>query len=279
MELADRPIGVIGGGVMGTTILEALIASKAARPDQLMVGDARPAQRKALAERLDIAEVATNAEVAAFADVLVLATKPQVFDRVLAEIRPHSGPDLLVVSIAAGVSTGVIEAQLEPGTRVVRTMPNTPAQVRAGATGIARGRHASQDDLDQVEALFESVGIVEVLDETALDAVTGLSGSGPAFVFVMIEAMADAGVKVGLHRSSAQRLAAQTVLGAAQLLIETGEHPGRLKDRVCSPGGTTIAGLHVLEAGGLRTTMMNAVEAATDRSRELGEEIERKLQP
>lgn len=272
-----RRIGVIGGGVMGSTLLEAMIAAGAAEPANMMVADSHRGQRDAVAERLGIQTADTNEELAAFADVIIVATKPQVFDRVLAAIKPHSGPDLLVVSIAAGVPIRVMEALLAPGTRVVRTMPNTPAQVRAGATAIAAGTHATDADLAEVSALFDSVGVVEILDESALDAVTGLSGSGPAFVFVIIEALADAGVKVGLHRRSAQRLAAQTVLGAAQLLLETGEHPGRLKDRVCSPGGTTIAGLHVLEAGGLRTTMMDAVEAATNRSRELGAEIEKKL--
>src|SRR5262249_33299555 len=156
-------------------------------------------------------------------------------------------------------------------TRLVRAMPNTPALVAAGATAIAAGRHATADDLKVAEHIFRSVGTTVVLDEEQLDAVTGLSGSGPAYVFLVIEALSDAGVKVGLSRYNALALAAQTVLGSAKLLLETGEHPGQLKDMVTSPGGTAIAGLHTLEAGGLRTTLMNAVEAATQRSRELGE--------
>jgi pyrroline-5-carboxylate reductase len=186
-------------------------------------------------------------------------------------------PGALVVSIAAGVPIEAIEAQLPAGTRVVRTMPNTPALVDAGATAIAPGTHASDDDLELVQRIFGSVGISVVLEEALLDAVTGLSGSGPAYIFLIIEALSDAGVKVGLHRESAQRLAAQTVLGSAKLLIETGEHPGRLKDMVTSPGGTAIAGLHTLEAGGLRTTLINAVESATARSKELGEILREKL--
>jgi len=150
-------------------------------------------------------------------------------------------------------------------------MPNTPALVDAGATAIAAGAHATDADVELCRRIFDSVGVTVVLDETLLDAVTGLSGSGPAYIFLIIEALADAGVKVGLHRESAQLLAAQTVLGSAKLLLETGEHPGRLKDMVTSPGGTAIAGLHTLEAGGLRTTLINAVESATRRSRELGE--------
>jgi pyrroline-5-carboxylate reductase len=175
-----------------------------------------------------------------------------------------------VISIAAGIPLAVIEGHL-PRVRVVRTMPNTPALVGAGATAIAAGGHATAEDVESARRIFESVGLTVILEEAQLDAVTGLSGSGPAYIFLIIEALADAGVKVGLARHNAQALAAQTVLGSAKLLIETDEHPGRLKDMVTSPGGTAIAGLHTLEAGGLRTTLMNAVEVATNRSRELGE--------
>jgi pyrroline-5-carboxylate reductase len=156
-------------------------------------------------------------------------------------------------------------------------MPNTPAIVDAGATAIAAGTHANDDDVALARALFDSVGVTVVLDEYLLDAVTGLSGSGPAYIFLIIEALADAGVKVGLHRESAQLLAAQTLFGSAKLLLETGEHPGKLKDMVTSPGGTAIAGLSSLEAGGLRTTLINAVETATARAKQLGEEMGKKL--
>ncbi|MCB9624449.1 MAG: pyrroline-5-carboxylate reductase [Sandaracinus sp.] len=271
-RLKQLRIGVIGAGNMGTTILEGLLDAGAADPSQLMASDPREARRKELTDR-GVKTTASNLEVARFAQLLVLATKPQVFDRMLAEIAPGTGPETLVVSIAAGIPIDAIETQLAPGTRVIRTMPNTPALVGAGATAIAPGAHVSDEDLATVEALFASVGITEVLDESLMDAVTGLSGSGPAFIFVIIDALSDAGVKVGLHRSTAQRLAAQTVLGAAKMLIETGEHPGQLKDMVASPGGTTIAGLHTLEAGGLRKTLMDAVENATLRSKQLGEEL------
>jgi pyrroline-5-carboxylate reductase len=177
----------------------------------------------------------------------------------------------LVISVAAGVPIAVLEARLPAGTRVVRVMPNTPALVGAGATAISPGNHATPDDLKITEQIFRSVGMTVVLDEEQLDAVTGLSGSGPAYIFLVIEALSDAGVKVGLSRYNALALAAHTVLGSAKLLIETGDHPGQLKDMVTSPGGTAIAGLHTLEAGGLRTTLINAVEAATRRSRELGD--------
>jgi pyrroline-5-carboxylate reductase len=171
------------------------------------------------------------------------------------------------------VPIAAIERKVGHGVRIVRTMPNTPALVGAGATALAPGEHATEADLDQARALFEAVGKVVIVDEPLLDAVTGLSGSGPAYVFLVIEALSDAGVKVGLARQQAQDLAAQTVLGSAKLLLETGEHPGRLKDQVTSPGGTAIAGLHTLEAGGLRTTLMNAVEVATRRSHELGKKF------
>lgn len=277
MPHLSEKIGFIGGGTMANAIVRGLLEAEVCEPNQLRASDPRSEQRDHLQKLHGITGCADNAEVARFADVLVLATKPQVFDRLLTEIAPHVGPTTLVVSIAAGVSIAAIERALQPGVRVVRTMPNTPAQVGAGATGIAAGTHATDDDIALVCRLFESVGVVEVLEESLLDAVTGLSGSGPAFIFVIIEALSDAGVKMGLHRQTAQKLAAQTVYGSARLLLETGEHPGRLKDMVASPGGTTIAGLHTLEAGGLRTTLIDAVQAATHRSAELGQQLDAKL--
>jgi pyrroline-5-carboxylate reductase len=219
----------------------------------------------------------TNAEVARQSDVVVLAVKPQILDQVLRGLSPEISREKLVVSVAAGVPIAAIERRLHPPMRVVRAMPNTPATVGAGATAIAMGEHATDDDLRVAKAIFDSVGITVVLEESQLDAVTGLSGSGPAYLFLIIEALADAGVKVGLSRRASLQLAAQTVLGSAKLLIESGQHPGLLKDHVTSPGGTAIAGLHTLEAGGLRNVLMNAVEAATRRSKELGEEFLRKL--
>jgi pyrroline-5-carboxylate reductase len=211
-----------------------------------------------------------NREVARAAELCVLATKPQILDKVLREVGTELRAGTLVISVAAGVDTETIEAAVADGVRVVRAMPNTPALVGAGATAVAAGKHASEADLAAAKAVFDAVGITVVLDELHLDAVTGLSGSGPAYIFLILEALADAGVKVGLSRRNAQRLAAQTVMGSAKLLLETDEHPGRLKDMVTSPGGTAIAGLHTLEEGGLRTTLINAVETATKRARELG---------
>lgn len=212
-----------------------------------------------------------------WSDVVVLAVKPQIVDRVLAAIGTGLKEGAVVISIAAGVPIEAIESRLPANARVVRSMPNTAAIALAGATAIAPGTHATPHDLTIARALFEAVGRCVVLDESLLDAVTGLSGSGPAYVMLMIEALADGGVKVGLGRDVALLLAAQTVYGAAKLQLDTGEHPGRLKDMVTSPGGTAIAGLHTLEAGGLRRTLIDAVEAAATRSAQLGEQMAKKL--
>ncbi|MDQ3335991.1 MAG: pyrroline-5-carboxylate reductase [Myxococcota bacterium] len=230
-----------------------------------------------LVEAYGIAVTRDNREVAHTASIVVLSVKPQILDKVLREVADQLKPGALVISIAAGVDTETIEGIVGPTAgsqadqvRVVRAMPNTPALVGAGATAISPGKHAGEEDLALARAMFDAVGITVQLDETHLDAVTGLSGSGPAYIFLILEALADAGVKVGLSRRNAQRLAAQTVMGSAKMLLETDEHVGHLKDMVTSPGGTAIAGLHTLEEGGLRTTLINAVETATKRARELG---------
>lgn len=253
----DKTIGFLGAGNMAEALIRGLVH-----------GGVVPAER--IVAAYGITAVADNAAVAARAELLVLSVKPQILERVVREVATHVAPTALVVSVAAGVDTATIESHLPSGARVVRAMPNTPALVRAGATAIARGRHATDADLGEARLIFDAVGLTVVLDESQLDAVTGLSGSGPAYIFLILEALADAGVKVGLSRRNAQRLAAQTVMGSAKLLLDTDEHPGRLKDMVTSPGGTAIAGLHTLEQGGLRTTLINAVETATKRARELG---------
>ncbi len=202
-----------------------------------------------------------------------------MIDRVLTEVGHDVRRDQLIVSVAAGVPIEALEGRLPKESRVVRAMPNTPATVQAGATAIAGGAHAQRDDMRIAREVFEAVGKVVELDENLLDAVTGLSGSGPAYVMMIIEALADGGVKVGLHRDTALLLAAQTVFGSAKLLLETGEHPGRLKDMVTSPGGTAIAGLHTLESGALRKTLIDAVEVATKRAAQLGAEMTARLKP
>lgn len=263
-------VGFIGAGNMAEALIRGLIAARVTEASDILASEPRAERRHEITQLYGIRLTGDNVEVAKQADILVLSIKPQVMTRVLDEIGAHVKPSALVISIAAGVPLAVIEGHL-PRARVVRTMPNTPALVGAAATAIAAGGHATSEDLAAAQRIFESVGLTVILDESQMDAVTGLSGSGPAYIFLIIEALSDAGVKVGLSRHVAQSLAAQTVLGSAKLLIETNEHPGRLKDMVTSPGGTAIAGLHTLEAGGLRTTLMNAVEVATNRSRELGE--------
>lgn len=272
-----RTIAFLGAGNMAGALIKGLLHAKACEPSEIFAVDVRADRLAQLEEAHGVRTGRDLAEATAWADVVVLATKPQVFDRVLPIVGAAMKPEKLVVSIAAGVPIESIEARMPEGAHVIRTMPNTPALVDAGATAIAPGTHATDEDVALARRIFDSVGLSVVLEESLLDAVTGLSGSGPAYIFLIIEALADAGVKVGLHRDSAQLLAAQTVLGSAKLLIETGEHPGRLKDMVTSPGGTAIAGLHTLEAGGLRTTLINAVETATARSRELGELMRQKL--
>jgi pyrroline-5-carboxylate reductase len=264
-------IGFLGTGNMAEALIRGLLRSGAVKPEQIWGSEPRASRMEQIKSRYGIHVTKYNVDVVRHASIIILSVKPQILPTVLDEIAPHLKPRALVISVAAGVPIAVIEARLPTGIRVVRTMPNTPALVGAGATAIAANQHATSDDLKVTEQIFRSVGMTVVLDEEQLDAVTGLSGSGPAYMFLIIEALSDAGVKVGLSRYNAVALAANTVLGSAKLLIETGEHPGQLKDMVTSPGGTAIAGLHTLEAGGLRTTLMNAVEAATRRSRELGE--------
>lgn len=275
--MKTKTLGFIGAGNMAAALVKGLLHANVVPPERILLSDVKPERLAELREEHGIRTTEDNHELVKACDVIVLSVKPQVIDKVLGMIGADITTSQLVVSVAAGVPVSAIEARLPEGTRVVRSMPNTPATVQAGATAIASGTHATSDDLDVARAMFSAVGRVVTLDETLLDAVTGLSGSGPAYVMLMIEAMADGGVKVGLHRDTALLLAAQTVYGSAKLLLETGEHPGRLKDMVTSPGGTAIAGLHTLEIGGLRRTLIDAVEAATNRAIQLGEQMAAKM--
>jgi pyrroline-5-carboxylate reductase len=268
--MKQQRIGLLGAGNMAEALLRGLLGAGRATKDELAVSDVRRERLDALEAQYGVATHTQNQDLALWADILVLAIKPQVTRSVLAEIAPQIAPQKLVVSIAAGITLGTLEELLPTGTRVVRAMPNTPATVLAGATGVARGTHATEDDLEAACSIFESVGVVSVVDERLLDAVTGLSGSGPAYVMLVIEALADGGVSAGLPRDVALRLAAQTVLGGAKLQLETGEHPARLRDMVTSPAGTTAAGLGVLESGAVRGTFISAVRAAASRAAELG---------
>jgi pyrroline-5-carboxylate reductase len=272
-ELATQRIGFLGAGAMGEALAGGLLAAGVPL-ERVRAADPDAARRAAVSRALGIATGDDNAAVVRESDVVVLAVKPALVPRVLADLRTALGAALakpLWISIAAGVSIARIEGELPRGARVVRAMPNTPALVRAGATAYAANAAATAADRALTQSLFACAGLAwEAPEESLLDAVTGLSGSGPAYVFVFLEALADAGVRVGLPRDAAQSLAIQTVLGAAQLARDTGIHPAQLRDRVSSPGGTTIAGLARLEAAGFRAALLDAVEAATRRSRELG---------
>lgn len=271
-SMIDRTIGFIGAGNMAEAMIRGLLRGDDFKPAQISASGPREERMSELRERYSIGATTDN-KVPAAAQIVVLSVKPQILSRVLDEVGQLIAPEALVISIAAGVPVAAIQSRLAAGTRVVRAMPNTPALVDAAATAIAGGEHARPADLEDAKKIFDAIGLTVILEESQMDAVTGLSGSGPAYVFLILEALSDAGVKVGLSRRTAQLLAAQTVLGSAKLLLETNEHPGMLKDMVTSPGGTAITGLHTLENGGVRTTLMNAVEAATRRSRELGEAL------
>ena len=263
-------IGFLGAGQMASALATGW--SRAGLLDSARSVAADPFQnaREKFTQLTGVKAAATNSEVVNSCDVLILAVKPQVIAAVLAEVRPLLASRHLAISIAAGVTLNTLSESLGNGTRLVRVMPNTPCLVGASASGYAAGSTATPDDIALVGKLFGAVGKAFALPEHLLDAVTGLSGSGPAFIYVLIEALADGGVRVGLPRDVAQALAAQTVFGAAKMVLETGQHPAALKDAVASPGGTTIAGLHALEKGGFRGALMDAVEAATKRSQELG---------
>ena len=269
MPVKGKKIGFLGGGNMGEALIRGLVKTGLIPPEDLFVTDVRLSRLEELARIYGLHTLSDNGLLVRRVDVVILAVKPQILAAVLREIAPAT-PGKLLISVAAGVSTAVIRDHLPAGVRLIRTMPNAPALVLEGATAIAKSEGLEPGDLEVAQEIFGAVGKAVVLEEELMDAVTGLSGSGPAYIALVVEALADGGVKMGLDRQTAMTLAAQTVLGAARLLIETGTHPGQLKDMVTSPGGTAIAGIHTLESGGLRRTLMDAVERATQRSRELG---------
>ncbi|MFN0055887.1 MAG: pyrroline-5-carboxylate reductase [Planctomycetales bacterium] len=264
-------IGFIGAGKMATALARGLCQAGLTVPGNIRASDVMAGAREAFAAQTGAVASDQNLEVLRHAEILFLAVKPQHFRGVLEELAPHVGPAQLIVSIAAGIPLEVMAATLGAQRRLVRVMPNTPCLVGASASAYCLGGAATADDGRLVEQMLSAVGIAFAVPEALLDAVTGLSGSGPAYACLIIEALADGGVRVGLPRDVALKLAAQTLLGTAKMVLETGAHPGVLKDAVASPGGTTIAGLHELERGGVRGTLMNAVEAATRRARELGQ--------
>lgn len=268
---APLAIGFLGAGQMATALAQGWRATGFLDSTKSLASDPVPAAREKFQTATGLKATASNFEVVAAADVLVLAVKPQTMHAVLGEVRSSLTERQLVVSIAAGITLKQLADNLGADTRLIRVMPNTPCLVGASAAGFAAGPAATPADAELVARLFNAVGKAFALPEHLLDAVTGLSGSGPAFVYVMIEALADGGVRVGLPRDVALALAAQTVLGSAKMVLETGTHPASLKDAVASPGGTTIAGLHALERAGVRAGLIDAVEAAAKRSTELGE--------
>jgi pyrroline-5-carboxylate reductase len=267
--MAARRWGFIGAGKMASALVRGMLRAGLADPGSVAASDPLESARSALAAEAGIAVFDSNAPVVSQSDVLVLAVKPQAMGQVLDELRPLVGPGQLVISIAAGISIATLQAGLGPDRKLVRVMPNTPALLGEGASAYSPGPGVPAEDEAVVQALLEAVGRCVRVPESLLDAVTGLSGSGPAFVYLIIEGLSDGGVRVGLPRDVATTLAAQTVLGAARMVLETGLHPGVLKDQVASPGGTTIAGLHALERGGARASLIEAVMAATLRAAEL----------
>lgn len=266
--MSFEKIAFVGAGNMAAAIVGRLVRAGVA-PEKLQASDPNPERRASVSASAGIEVVADNDEMIRNADVVVLAVKPQVLAGVLAAARPAFRADQLVVSICAGVSLSSLATLVPDGVRLARVMPNTPALVGQGVSAIALGPGVSTEQATCVRRIFEAVGDCVTVDERYMNAVTGLSGSGPAYVMLMIEALADGGVQAGLPRELAMKLATQTVLGAATWLKETGEHPGQLKDRVASPGGTTIAGVYALERGGLRAVLMDAVVAAATRAAEL----------
>lgn len=270
--LKDKRIGFIGGGNMGEALISGLIMANSTKPENITCSDVRLDALQELQGKYGVNITTDNNEVVRNSDIIVYATKPQILASVLKETADALDQSKLVISIAAGVPLAAIASGVGKELRLIRVMPNICAFVKESATAIAAGEFVLEGDVEMAKEIFDSVGVSVFIQENVLmDAFTGLSGSGPAYMFMIIDAMADAGVKMGLSRKDSLLLSAQTMLGSAKLLLESKEHPGQLKDRVTSPGGTSIAGIHTLEQGGLRTTIIDCVEAATKRSKELGD--------
>ena len=260
-------VAILGAGVMGETVVSGLIRA-GRKPSELLMSERRPARAAELRERYGV-EVVSNVDAATKADTLMLVVKPQDMPELLDEIAPVIRAGQLVISLAAGITTASIEARLPDGVPVVRVMPNTPALVDEGMAAISRGSHCDEEHLAEAEDLLRATGRVIRVPEKQQDAVTAISGSGPAYLFFVVEAMIEAGVHLGLPRSTATELVIQTMVGSAKLLRETGEHPTVLRERVTSPGGTTAAAVRELEDHKVRAAFMTALESARDRSRAL----------
>jgi len=272
IEMLEDKIGFIGAGVMGEALMRGVLVSKLASPKNILAYDPDSNKLSRLAKELKIALAKSNREVVNLVRAVILAVKPDIIPLVLKEIGSLLKPSQLIISIAAGVTLKEIEGRLKAEVPVIRVMPNTPCQVQEGMSAICLGRGCGEKERRLAESIFASVGKVIVVEEKLINAITGLSGSGPAYVFLMIEALSDAGVMVGLPRKIAQTLSAQTVFGSAKMVLTSGKHPAQLKDNVASPGGTTIAGIHALEKEGFRAGLINAVLAAVKRAKELEEQ-------
>lgn len=262
-------VAVLGAGKLGEALISGLVDAGLVRRDQFIATAAHQQRLDVLGERLQVATTLSNADAVREAQLVLICVKPQTVAEVIREIRGWLTPEQVVISVAASVGTGLIENLLDQPIPVVRAMPNTPCLIRCGMTALSPGKFANSSHLMQAKAIFESLGRCLVLDEKHMDAVTGLSASGPAFVYIIIESFVEAGVKVGLPREVATLLAAQMVYGASSMVLETGEHPAKLKDGVTTPAGCTIDGILELEDGGLRVTLIKAVVKATERAKEL----------
>lgn len=269
MPLAGLKIGFLGGGAMAGAILTGLAGSGKVAPGNLYVTDINKERLEHLRSSLNVNIIYDNKELAGTADIIMIALKPGVVLPVVRAVAEVFRPGQMLISIAAGISTGLLESAAGEKVAVIRVMPNTPALVGESASAVCRGSGAGPEEMEKALAIFNAVGRAVEVPESMMDAVTGLSGSGPAYMFVMLEALADAGVRMGLPRDVATLLGAQTMLGSARMLLETGRHPGSLKDMVTTPGGTTIEGLFSLERDGVRGALMKAVEAAASKSREI----------
>jgi pyrroline-5-carboxylate reductase len=268
---ANLTVGFLGAGKMACALAGGFVKAGLVSASNIMASDVSSEARENFAKNVGAKTTGFNPDVLKAASTIVIAVKPDQVAALLKEIDPVTTENHLLISIAAGVTIGRMESELPDGTRVVRVMPNTPALVGASASAFALGKSATAEDAKLVSRLFSAVGVAYQVKEALLDAVTGLSGSGPAYVYTIIEALSDGAVAAGLPREIATKLAAQTVLGAAKMVLETNLHPGALKDMVTSPGGTTIEGLHELERGGVRAALMNAVRAAAEKSKKLGQ--------
>lgn len=274
-----KPIGIIGGGNMGEALIAGITQSGLLNSGEILFFEPRSERQEFLRKKFVVSPTASNQDLVSHASTLILAVKPQSVPEVLMEIAPWITSHHLLISICAGVSIDYIQSFFPSPIRMIRAMPNTPALIQKGATALTPSPSAKPEDLSTAEAIFQAVGITVVVKESQMDAVTGLSGSGPAYIFAVIEALAAGGVKEGLAQDIALALTTQTVLGAACLIQATASHPATLRDQVCTPGGTTMAGLYAMEEGGFRLALMNAVIAATQRSKELGEALQKTSTP